>query len=153
MGTIEREPEVIDNLTSTSTIDALSAKQGKVLNEKIPPVIDSLTSTSTTSSLSANQGKVLKDLLGSLKVTWTSDGAFPGLVSKSGDCYLIVGQRLSVNNAIVLVVNNYNNTLYFAEIFKSANMSYMSNSQGTIQLQYNGSGTGVLGAAFRLRAG
>lgn len=36
MGTIEREPEVIDNLTSTSTLDALSANQGKVLNEKIP---------------------------------------------------------------------------------------------------------------------
>ena len=35
MGTIEREPEVIDNLTSTSTIDALSANQGKELNEKI----------------------------------------------------------------------------------------------------------------------
>lgn len=42
MGTIEREPEVIDNLTSTSTIDALSANQGKVLNEKIDalPVMD-----------------------------------------------------------------------------------------------------------------
>lgn len=34
MGTIEREPEVIDSLTSTSTIDALSANQGKVLNDK-----------------------------------------------------------------------------------------------------------------------
>lgn len=116
-------------------------------------VINNLTSTSTDDALSANQGKVLKDLLGALKVTWTSDGAFPGLVSNSGDCYLIVGQRLSISNGIVLIVNNYNGTLYFAEVFKSSNMSYMSNNSGTVQLQYNGTGTGVLGAAFRLRAG
>ena len=51
-------------LNSTSTTNALSANQGKVLNDKInalkiPSVIDNLTSTSTTSALSANQGKVL----------------------------------------------------------------------------------------------
>lgn len=32
---IKYEPHVIDNLTSTSTSDALSANQGKVLNDKI----------------------------------------------------------------------------------------------------------------------
>lgn len=51
-------------LNSTSTTNALSANQGKVLNDKInalkiPSVIDNLTSTSTTDALSANQGKVL----------------------------------------------------------------------------------------------
>ena len=44
MGTIEREPEVIDSLDSNSTIDALSANQGKVLNEKV------LTETKNVSS-------------------------------------------------------------------------------------------------------
>lgn len=51
-------------LNSTSTTNALSANQGKVLNDKInalkiPNVVDNLTSTSTTDALSANQGKVL----------------------------------------------------------------------------------------------
>lgn len=51
-------------LNSTSTTNALSANQGKVLNDKInalkiPSVVDNLTSTSTTDALSANQGKVL----------------------------------------------------------------------------------------------
>lgn len=51
-------------LNSTSTTNALSANQGKVLNDKInslniPSVVDNLTSTSVTDALSANQGKVL----------------------------------------------------------------------------------------------
>lgn len=55
---------VVDSLDSSSATDALSANQGKVLNDKInalkiPSVIDNLTSTSTTDALSANQGKVL----------------------------------------------------------------------------------------------
>ena len=33
-------PSVVDNLTSTSTTDALSAKQGKVLNDKIGDAIN-----------------------------------------------------------------------------------------------------------------
>ena len=150
---INRVPSVINNLTNTSINDALSANQGKVLNEKIPPVINNLTSTSTTSALSANQGKVLKDLLGAFKATWTSSGSFPGLLSSNGDCYLIVAQRLSLANAIVLIANRYNDELYCATVYKGDNMSYVTNNQGTVQINYNGSGTGVLGAAFRLRAG
>ena len=71
---------IIDSLNSTSTTAALSANQGKVLNEAISgkantqhthsisditnfpetvSVVDSLESTSTTSALSANQGRVL----------------------------------------------------------------------------------------------
>jgi len=34
-------PNIIDNLTSTSTTDALSANQGRVLNEKIVGLIES----------------------------------------------------------------------------------------------------------------
>lgn len=52
---------VVDNLNSTSTSSALSANQGRVLNNKIPAVVDNLTSTSTSSALSANQGKVLDE--------------------------------------------------------------------------------------------
>lgn len=46
---------VVDTLTSTSTTDALSAKQGKVLNEKIIEVIDSIYSV-------AEQGTNINDL-------------------------------------------------------------------------------------------
>lgn len=42
-------PNVIDNLESTSTTEPLSAKQGKVLNEKIPAKIKELAVTGTTS--------------------------------------------------------------------------------------------------------
>lgn len=60
-------------LTSTSTTNALSANQGKVLNDKIsaikvPGVIDNLNSTSTTDALSANQGKSLNDKINSLNI-------------------------------------------------------------------------------------
>lgn len=82
LGTID----VVDNLMSTSTTSALSANQGRILNEKKleasniiagdnitldkngnditinsnqVEVIDNLTSTSATSALSANQGNVL----------------------------------------------------------------------------------------------
>ena len=61
-------PTIVDNLTTDDGTKALSAKQGKVLNDKIlalpqelniPNVIDSLDSSSTTDALSAKQGKVL----------------------------------------------------------------------------------------------
>lgn len=44
----EKIPNVIDNLESTSTTEALSAKQGKILNEKIPAKINELAVTGTT---------------------------------------------------------------------------------------------------------
>ena len=67
---------VEDRLDSDSVVDALSARQGKLLNEKftdyatksemiqylpLSGVINALTSTSTTNALSAAQGKVLND--------------------------------------------------------------------------------------------
>lgn len=61
---------LVDNLTSTSTVQGLSANQGKILNDKIDNVIannditivtDNLTSDSATEALSARQGKVLDD--------------------------------------------------------------------------------------------
>lgn len=82
---------VTDSLTSTSTTEALSANQGRILNTNVnskvdkvtgkglstndyttvdrnklatlnnTTVVDNLTSTSSTSALSANQGKILSD--------------------------------------------------------------------------------------------
>lgn len=60
----------VDNtLTSTSTANALSAAQGKILNDKFnnylltSKVVDNLTSSDNTSALSANQGRLLNDTL------------------------------------------------------------------------------------------
>lgn len=51
---------VINNLTTTSAGQgALDAYQGKVLKDSIPQVVNDLSSTSTTSALSANQGYIL----------------------------------------------------------------------------------------------
>lgn len=59
-------PDVVDDLLSLSTTSALSAAQGKFLNDNKlnkSDVIDNLMSASTTSALSAAQGKVLKELI------------------------------------------------------------------------------------------
>lgn len=61
---------IIDNLSSTSVNAALSANQGKVLNEKFTP-LNVLTSTDTTKTLSAAQGKALKDLITDLQTLGT----------------------------------------------------------------------------------
>lgn len=57
--------DIIDNLESESDTHVLSAKQGKILNEKIEnglhDVVDNLESTATDKALSANQGRVLNE--------------------------------------------------------------------------------------------
>jgi len=73
IGTITVE----DTLTSTSTVNALSANQGRALKAlidsiAIPSVLDSLTSTSTTAALSANQGRVLKGQVDGKQATLVS---------------------------------------------------------------------------------
>ena len=69
--------EVIDSLISTSTTDALSANQGRVLNNKIVAIEndyltstnikDNLTTDSATDALSAKQGKALNTRLAALE--------------------------------------------------------------------------------------
>lgn len=69
--------EVIDSLISTSTTDALSANQGRVLNGKITTIEsdyltstnikDNLTTDSATDALSAKQGKALNTRLTALE--------------------------------------------------------------------------------------
>jgi len=80
---------VEDNLTSTSTINALSANQGRVLNEKIDSneiiVEDVLTSTSIENALSANQGMVLDGRISNRQTgTITLN---PGLTNQGLTCF------------------------------------------------------------------
>lgn len=58
---------VEDNLTSQSTTNALSANQGRVLNNNkinTSDIADNLTTNDATKVLSAKQGKALADLIG-----------------------------------------------------------------------------------------
>ena len=58
------EVTLIDNLnTTTPGQGALDARQGNVLKDMIPNVVDDVTSTSTTAALSANQGYILNNLI------------------------------------------------------------------------------------------
>lgn len=92
---------VIDNLTSTSTEDALSANQGRVLNTSkvnVSDIRNNLTSTDTNKPLSANQGRVLNEKIES--ATDTIEGI------SGGDEWLST-QDYSVNNYVI-----YQNKLY-----------------------------------------
>lgn len=60
---------IINNLTTESAGQgALDAYQGKILKDSIPQVINDLSSTSTTSALSANQGYILNNRINNLVI-------------------------------------------------------------------------------------
>lgn len=95
-------------LTSTSTTNALSANQGKVLNDKIsaikvPGIVDNLNSTSTTNALSANQGKSLNDKINSLNIpsvvnNLTSTSTTNALSANQGK---VLAGRISDNDTMI----------------------------------------------------
>lgn len=59
---------IVDALTSTEATKALSAKQGKILNDKVDAlVVDALDSTDATKALSAKQGKALNEAVAALQ--------------------------------------------------------------------------------------
>jgi hypothetical protein len=103
--------DVVDDLTSTDTDKALSANQGKVLQDNKEPadatilkeadIVDNLTSTSTTAPLSANQGKVLQD--GKLNLsggTMTGDLTIPDKIIHSGDTNTAI--RFPANDTVTV---------------------------------------------------
>lgn len=79
----------------------------------------------------------------------TSNGNFPGLV-KNGQVWLISVMRISVSTSLMMLVHNYNGTIYVREIAKDSGMAYLTNNQGTVTITYSGSGANVNGAAYRL---
>lgn len=95
-------------LTSTSATNALSANQGKVLNDKIsaikvPGIVDNLNSTSTTNALSANQGKILNDKINALNIpsvvdNLTSTSTTSALSANQGK---VLAGRISDNDTMI----------------------------------------------------
>ena len=99
---------IIDDLVHTDTDKALSANQGKVLNDSISgkvntsDIIDDLTHTDTNKPLSANQGKALNTALGN-KVN-TSD-IVDNLTSTDTNKPLSANQGKVLNTAIGNKIN------------------------------------------------
>lgn len=68
---------IINNLTTSSAGQgALDAYQGKVLKDSIPQVVNDLSSTSTTSALSANQGYILNNKFNNYTTTTDMNNKF-----------------------------------------------------------------------------
>ena len=89
------QPDVINDLVSNSTTDALSAEQGRILKELDDgksdvsvEIINNLTSTRSDAALSAAQGKELKSLIDKNKVNvinnLTSTSTTDALSAKQG---------------------------------------------------------------------
>ena len=90
-------PKVVDKLEeANSGTDALSAKQGWILNGLIPSIEDNLTSDSTTSALSAKQGKELKRLVDGK----TSVAVINSLTSTSTTNALSAAQGKALNDKV-----------------------------------------------------
>ena len=93
---------VIDNLTSTDGTSALSANQGKILNESkinTSDIVDNLTSDSSTKVLSAKQGKELDTKIDTL----TTDALYASdvkdnLISTDKNKPLSANQGYVLNN-------------------------------------------------------
>ena len=91
--------EVVDNLNSNSSTNALSARQGKVLKGMIDgisetQVVNNLASTSTSAALSANMGRVLKELIDSIE-----PGGGGGATYSAGDGIDITSRVVSLKPA------------------------------------------------------
>ena len=108
---------VVDNLTSTSETDALSANQGKVLNDKFADVVtqadvvNSLGSTEQKKPLSAFMGKVLSDRLNNgdfiakeAKMQWGGKNNNEGNLSPIESLLMDSANRLTFGNAAGVTV-------------------------------------------------
>lgn len=82
--------EVIDNLTSTSTTDALSANQGKVLNDKFTQVSNTYnTSSVTLAGIQADADNIAGDNVGIFNVGYMN-GAVATAIGISGAGFVIL---------------------------------------------------------------
>ena len=107
--TILKQADVVDNLTSTSTTDPLSANQGKQLEDtKIATsaIVNDLTTGGTDVPLSAEQGVVLKGQI--------DDFSLANLVwNSSADVYSSHSGITSIHNKMKRVVLNSDGTVNY----------------------------------------
>ncbi len=142
-----------ENNTNTYYINArcfltLTVYTSKSLGVTVTEVSD-IPSDFVSVSTSPKQIATKSDLAKYAPIVTSGNGAFDGLV-KPYEAWLVIGTRISVAESIVLVINNYNGTISVNQIFATANMSYVTNEQGTVQLYYAGSDIGIFSGAIRL---
>ena len=108
---INRVPSVVNNLTSTSTSDALSAKQGKVLDEKIDTLdekVESYHFVHHNGSAAGNGGTY----------------SFPVTVA-SGQTYLIYGKKNTTDTSgtasLYCIVFTSDNNMAVSALYEGAN--------------------------------
>ena len=106
-GGLAVETEVIDNLTSTSTSAALSANQGKNLNDKIGAMIPSKTLSKTGASQSINIPSGFR-------------GVIVGTTSNTSACFAII------------IISYSNGSVYVADLYKGTSVTFNTGTANTL---------------------
>lgn len=84
-----------------------------------------------------------------MSLVTSQNGSFAGLV-QDGETWLLIGQRLTTSDSIVLVATRYDSVMYISQLHCSTRMTYNFNNYGTVALLWNNSGTNVFSGAIRL---
>lgn len=116
--------DIVDNLTTTNNTKALSASQGKNLQDNKlnkTDVINNLISTSTTKALSAAQGKELQE--NKLDVT----DVINNLTSSSTRQALSAAQGKALNDKLVGIFSKITKIAYVTKVFKISSPSGFQN--------------------------
>jgi len=128
------ENVVIDNLTSTSPTSALSANQGKVLNELKANIIqESLvypTLLNGTITTSVDAIRYYKDTIGEIHIKGTiqnSDGTSPCI-------QLVTGYRTTIATSHFTVTSNNNNTLDKAKLLANGEIYVVVPDSDTVYI-------------------
>lgn len=133
---------VIDNLTSTSTTDALSANQGRILNEKITAsnhqhsnkgVLDTITSTMVTSWNTAHSNSHTHGINKNCEVYNLIMGNYGGIKASDTDKHIV---RLSDGN-VTVTANGRNLYLGSTDTQTTYLPTYYNNEDGTTTAQWN----------------
>ena len=108
----------------------------------VATVVDNLTSTSATNALSANQGKVLNEKFSRNIITAYPSTAFTNITTQDQvvilDEYRSVGNKLSVLNNAIKVGNGVSHVLISAQVFyQDYNASNVSSLFPNIQINGN----------------
>lgn len=90
-----------------------------------------------------------REAMGIPKFISQTDGQLPNIVA-STEVWLVIGTRLSLAPGLVLLVHRYESEMKVTEIVKSSGYSYLTNSQGTVALQYNATTANILAFAMKL---
>lgn len=108
-------PKVIDNLTSTSTVNALSAKQGKVLDNEIGAVSDEITSSGISKDI---KGSTTPNSSNQFSVTFPSTSLNMLAFGSDGGSRIFAGLVYATSNSISM-----------GEMFKGSNVSFTTSGR------------------------